>query len=502
MKSGKATHKATTNAKAKSPAVPQVWGHRFREPLNSELAGFLASIGFDHELAMADIAGSIAHATMLGQRGIISKDDASVLVAGLRRVWSELSSGRVKPSVEHEDIHMNVEALLSKRIGDKAGLLHAGRSRNDQVALDLRLYVREHIAMTLSGLVSLQETLLGLARSSLSSKAIIQGHTHLQPAQPVLAAHVFLAYVEKFQRDIERLEDAFERVNLSPLGAGALAGTGLDTDPKLVADMLGMGHTFSNSLDAVSDRDFVFETVSDLSLVAIHLSSLCEELIFWCSGEVGWATIGDAASTGSSMMPQKKNPDVFELVRGKTGRVLGHLSALGITLKGLPLAYNKDLQEDKEPTFDAFKTVESCLGATVIALKNLSLCPKKMNASITAGVYATDLAEYLVKKGLPFRESHGTVGKLVLWCESQNKTLEKLTLTELRSFHKSFDQISLSLLTPDGSVNAKLSPGSTGPKQVAKALAKAQARLEEKKVKVTAIKAVSDKASAILRSDA
>jgi argininosuccinate lyase len=490
MKSGKGTHKANTKAKSSTPVAAQVWAHRFKEPLDGELSAFLASIGFDHVLAWADIAGSIAHATMLGDTGVISRKNAAVLVAGLKKVGAQLASGEAKLDVSSEDIHMNLEALLRKEVGDLAGLLHAGRSRNDQVALDLRLYTREHLALVLEGLASIQDALLEKADEGLSSPhleggqmAVLPGHTHLQPAQPVLATHVFLAFVEKFQRDIERLEDDFDRVNISPLGAGALAGTGIDIDPKIVADMLGFDGTFANSLDAVSDRDFVLETLSDLSLISLHLSSLCEELIIWCSGEVGWAKTGDKASTGSSMMPQKKNPDVFELVRGKTGRVIGHATALSMTLKGLPLAYNKDLQEDKEATFDAFNTVEGCLHAMAIALDNLELCPEKM---------------FLVKKGIPFREAHGIVGKLVLWCEQKGKPLDKLTLKDLRSFHPAFDQGCLALLTPHGSVSAKKSPGSTGLISVIKALAIAKARLKEEKQNGHKIKAITTKAKALL----
>ena len=505
MKSGKGTRRANTKAKSQMPVVAQVWAHRFKEPLDGELSAFLASIGFDHVLAWADIAGSIAHATMLGNKGVITRKDAAVLVASLKKVGAQLASGEAKLDVQSEDIHMNIEALLRKEVGDLAGLLHAGRSRNDQVALDLRLYTREHIALTLEGLVSIQKALFKKADEGLSSPhlegghfAVLQGHTHLQPAQPVLATHVFLAYVEKFQRDIERLEDDFDRVNVSPLGAGALAGTGINIDPKMVADMLGFEGTFANSLDAVSDRDFVLETLSDLSMVSLHLSSLCEELILWCSGEVGWAKIGDKASTGSSMMPQKKNPDVFELVRGKTGRVIGHVTALSMTLKGLPLAYNKDLQEDKEATFDAFITVEGCLRAMAIALENLELCPKKMASSIHPGVYATDLSEHLVKKGVPFREAHGIVGKLVLWCEGNDKSLDKLTLKDLKTFHPAFHQGCIALLTPEGSVKAKISPGSTGPGSVIKALAKAKSRLKEENRNVQTLKAVTTKAKALL----
>ena len=505
MKSGKGTHRANTKAKAQTPVVTQVWGHRFKEPLDSTLSGFLASVGFDHALAWADLAGSIAHATMLGNKGVITRKDAAVLVAGLKKVGAKLASGEAKLDVQTEDIHMNVEALLRKEVGDVAGLLHAGRSRNDQVALDLRLYVREHVALVLEGLVLIQEALFRKADDGLSSPhlegghmAVLQGHTHLQPAQPVLATHVFLAYIEKFQRDIERLKDAFERVNISPLGAGALAGTGIEIDPKSVADMLGFDDTFTNSLDAVSDRDFVLEPLSDLSLISLHLSSLCEELIIWCSGEVGWAKIGDKASTGSSMMPQKKNPDVFELVRGKTGRVIGHVTALSMMLKGLPLAYNKDLQEDKEATFDAFSTVEGCLHATAIALDNLELCPDKMASSINPGVFATDLTEDLVKKGVPFREAHGIIGKLVLWCDEHSKSLDKLKLTDLKTFHPAFDKSCLALLTPIGSVKAKKSVGSTSPSSVTKSLSNAKARLKEVNRNVQSIKAVTAKAKSLL----
>jgi argininosuccinate lyase len=509
MKSGKATRKANTKAKASEMAMAQVWGHRFQEPLDGQVAGFLASIGFDRELAWADIAGSIAHAELLGKTGVIPAKDAAVLVAGLRKVWARLSSGQAPLDVTHEDIHMNVEALLREEVGEVAGLLHAGRSRNDQVALDLRLYMREHIALTVAGLVSLQEALLGLASGkpghSHSSpplgdgrEIVLQGHTHMQPAQPVLLAHFALAHVERFQRDIERLADAFKRVNISPLGAGALAGTGLDIDPEITAKILGFEGVFKNSLDAVSDRDFVYETLSGLALVSVHLSSLCEELIIWCSGEVGWATMGDAVSTGSSMMPQKKNPDVLELVRGKTGRILGHVTAIGTMLKGLPLAYNKDLQEDKEATFDAFATVEACLGAMVPALEQMHLHPEKMADAISSGSYATDLCEFLVKKGVPFRDAHGTVGTVVLWCEKNGKQIDDLDSDDLKSFHPAFEGLTKSLLTAGGSVKAKKSHGSTGPSQVTKAFAKAIEQLKANHAMAAALMAPTTMARALL----
>jgi len=503
MKSGKATRAATyrsaaQRAKARGPAVPQVWGHRFKEQLDPTLAGFLASIGFDRELAWADIAGSIAHATMLGRTGLITKAEADRIVAGLRKVWKDVSSGKAALSVEHEDIHMNVEALLKAELGDVAGLLHTGRSRNDQVALDLRIYVREHVVSTVSGLLALQDALLEVAERELGPCAVVQGHTHLQPAQPVLVSHVLLAYVAKLQRDMDRLIDAHARVNVSPLGAGALAGSGLDTDPSMVAELLGFEGTFENSLDAVSDRDFVFEVLSCLAQVSIHLSSLSEELIIWCSGEVGWAKVGDDASTGSSMMPQKKNPDVLELVRGKTGRVLGHLTAMGTVLKGLPLAYNKDLQEDKEATFDAFATVEACLDAMVRTIPGIRFDHDRMEAAVSPGSSATDLCEFLVKKGVPFREAHAIIGKLVLWCEENGLELNGLELGQLKKFHKSFDGSCIALLTPQGSVKAKVTHGSTGPAKVAKALEATKARAKDNHSKEKVLAASTLKTKSLL----
>jgi argininosuccinate lyase len=470
-----------------------VWGSRVEGTLDEGLKDFLSSVGFDHKLDWADIAGSVAHVLMLKETGLVTEEESGKLIDGLRKVWADLSAGASTISAEHEDVHMNIEALLRNEVGEVADKLHTGRSRNDQVALDLRLYVRDHISKTISGLVDLQETLLWLASNNM---IVVQGHTHLQPAQPVLMSHMMLSHFERFQRDIDRLVDAFKRVNISPLGAGALAGTGLPIDPSITADLLGFETTFKNSLDAVTDRDFVFESISCLALISIHLSSLSEEMVLYCSKEFGMASLGDGVSTGSSMMPQKKNPDVFELVRGKTGRVVGALMVMATVLKGLPHAYNKDLQEDKEAVFDTFLTVENCLHATSTALKGLTFHPE--NASITPDSYATDLCEYLVKKEVPFRVAYRTIGKMVLWCEGQNIQLDQLDMDTLKTFHGAFGPDCLPLLTPQGSVDQRSSKGGTGLNSVSKALAKAALTVEDNRRKAEGTKAPTEKAMALL----
>ena len=389
-----------------------MWGGRFAQETDALVAAFNASIDVDQRLALVDIAGSIAHATMLGEQGIIEEDEAAQIIKGLESLREEVLAGTFAWSIELEDVHMNLEQALTERIGSVGGKLHTARSRNDQVATDFRLWLREETHALIDLFKQVRSVFVETAEQHLD--IIMPGYTHLQVAQPLLFSHHLMAYYEMFSRDQERLEDALKRLNVSPLGAGALAGTGFPIDRERTTELLGFDRPAANSLDAVSDRDFALEFLSSCSIAMMHLSRLSEELILWSSQEFGFVTLPDSHTTGSSIMPQKKNPDVSELVRGKTGRVYGNLMALLTVMKGLPLAYNKDMQEDKHGVFDSADTLQVALKLT------LNLLPKiKVNAERThyaagrAYSNATDLADYLAKKGLPFREAHEVVGKLV-----------------------------------------------------------------------------------------
>ncbi|RLL42740.1 argininosuccinate lyase [Oceanobacillus piezotolerans] len=443
----------------------KLWGGRFTKPTNELVDEYTASIFFDKKLAKYDIQGSLAHVAMLKECEIIPAEDADLIAEGLKKVAAKIESGVAELSAENEDIHMNVEKLLIEEIGPVGGKLHTGRSRNDQVALDMRLYLREALVDLMDLLVKLQESLTNQAKQNLDT--VMPGYTHLQRAQPVLFGHHMMAYAFMFQRDIERLIDSYKRVNKSPLGAGALAGTTFPIDRMYVAERLGFDGICENSLDAVSDRDFVVEFLANASLVSTHLSRLCEEIVQWSSAEFNFIELDDAFSTGSSMMPQKKNPDVAELVRGKTGRVYGHLIGMLTTLKGLPLAYNKDMQEDKEGMFDTVETLKGALALFAPMMETMEVKKESMyNAVRQDFSNATDLADYLVEKGMPFRESHAVVGQAVLYCINHNKYLLDMSLEEFQTFSNLVEEDIFAKLTPETVVNARNVAGGTAKNRV------------------------------------
>lgn len=443
------------------------WGGRFREETDSGVEAFTASIGFDRRLYRHDIAGSIAHARMLGRQGILSGDELRAIVSGLQGILRDIEKGCFTFRDEDEDIHMAIEKALIARIGAPGEKLHAGRSRNDQVTLDMRLYLREEIKGILKLLDGLNQSLLDLAKREQST--LLPGYTHLQRAQPVLLAQYFLAFASMFARDEARMRDCLKRVNILPLGAAALAGTSLPLDRAYTAKLLKFPSITANSMDTVSDRDYVAEFIFAASLAMMHMSRLCEDLIIWSSSEFRFIEIADAYTTGSSIMPQKKNPDVAELIRGKTGRVYGSLMAILTVLKGLPMTYNRDMQEDKEALFDAVDTVKSCLAILSRMIGEISFNRSRMAEEAAGGFStATDVAEYLVMKGVPFREAHGIVGKLVANCLEKKKTLFDLGLRELRKFYPGFDEKVFSVIQPSHSVNAKTTAGGTAETSVAK----------------------------------
>lgn len=417
----------------------KLWGGRFEKETDSLVDALNASIGFDQRLYKEDITGSMAHAEMLGACGIISPEDVTAIVEGLKGILEDIEAGKVEFTTENEDIHMNVEALLTARIGDAGKRLHTARSRNDQVAVDLRMYVRSHIPAIVEELLSLETVLCGQARKY--QTAVMPGYTHLQRAQPISFAQHLMAYANMFARDVTRLEDCAKRLNECPLGSGALAGTTYPIDRWQTAKALGFDAPMSNSLDGVSDRDYALELMSGLSILMMHLSRFSEELVLWCSWEFKFIELDDAYATGSSIMPQKKNPDVAELVRGKTGRVYGDLMALLTTMKGLPLAYNKDMQEDKEPVFDAIDTALLCLPVFTAMVDTMTVRTDNMRKAAGKGfINATDCADYLVKKGLPFRDAYTAVGKLVADCTAKGKTLEELSIEELKAVSGLFEE--------------------------------------------------------------
>ena len=416
----------------------KLWGGRFRKETDSLVNDFNSSIHFDCRMYKEDIEGSIAHAAMLSDCGIISPEDKDQITAGLKEILANIEAGKIEFTADNEDIHMNVEALLTEKIGAAGKRLHTARSRNDQVAVDLRLYLRREIDEIVGQILDLQQAVLDQA--SLHQETVMPGYTHLQRAQPVSFAHHLLAYGEQLKRDVTRLLDCKARMNVCPLGSGALAGTTYPIDRWQTAKLLGFDAPCSNSLDGVSDRDYAVELLSGLSILMMHLSRFAEEVILWCSWEFKFIELDDAYSTGSSIMPQKKNPDVAELVRGKTGRVYGHLMGLLTTMKGLPLAYNKDMQEDKEPLFDAIDTAELCLPVFAAMVDTLTVRSKDMARAAAGGfINATDCADYLVKKGLPFREAYMIVGRLVNLCIKTGDTLDTLTLRDFRAISGLFD---------------------------------------------------------------
>ncbi len=460
----------------KGPDKP--WAGRFRQQTHPAVERFTASVHFDRRLAPYDIVGSMAHARMLAKCGILAKGEAETILRGLRGILREVERGTFPWDPALEDVHMNVEARLVRKVGAVGGKLHTARSRNDQVALDLRLYLRDQIQVLRRQVRDLQEVLLTAARAHLD--VILPGYTHLQPAQPVLLAHHLLAYFEMLQRDRERLAGCLERVNVLPLGAGALAGTTFPIDPHVVAEILGFPRVAANSLDAVGDRDVVAEFLACAAILMMHLSRLGEEIVLWASAEFGFITLPDALATGSSMMPQKKNPDVAELARGKAGRVYGALVGILTVLKGLPLSYNRDLQEDKEGLFDAADTARGTVAALTELLKGIRFRADRMRAA-AAGRHmnATDAADYLAAKGLPFRAAHGVVGRLVRHCLDRGCPIEALPLEELRRFSPRFGPDVYEYLTLEACVARRASPGGTAPAAVRRALRDAVRRLKD-----------------------
>ncbi len=417
----------------------KLWGGRFSKATNAMVDDFNSSIRFDERLYKQDIMGSIAHVTMLGEQNIIPLEDSKQIIAALKDILAEIEAGKVTFDIEAEDIHMNIEKILIEKIGDVGKKLHTGRSRNDQVALDMRMYIKEEILAIDAMIAELQKALLELCKSNLDT--IMPGYTHLQKAQPITFAHHLMAYFEMLKRDRSRFMDTYKRTNSLPLGSGALATTTYPLNRERVAELLDFEEICLNSIDGVSDRDFCIELLADISTLMMHLSRFSEEIILWCSNEFGFIELDDAYSTGSSIMPQKKNPDIPELVRGKTGRVYGSLISLLTTMKGLPLAYNKDMQEDKEVTFDAIDTIKMCLPIFKDMLLTLRVNKENMYKGAGGGfTNATDAADYLVKKGVHFRNAHEIIGKLVLYCVNNNKTLEELSLEEYRSISDVFSE--------------------------------------------------------------
>jgi len=455
-----------------SPTVTEktTWSQRFESALHPAIARFNASIGFDIELIEYDLTGSVAHAKMLAHTGIISASEGEQLVAGLEQIRSEYREGKFNPGIDAEDVHFAVERRLTEIAGDVGKKLHTARSRNDQVGTDTRLYLRDQISQIRTQLREFQGVLVNLAEANVET--LIPGYTHLQRAQPLSLAHHLLAYFEMLQRDWERLGEIYKRVNISPLGSGALAGTTFPIDRHYAASLLGFGAVYGNSLDGVSDRDFAIEFLCAASLIMVHLSRLSEEIILWASQEFGFVTLKDSCSTGSSIMPQKKNPDVPELVRGKTGRVFGHLQAMLVLMKGLPLAYNKDLQEDKEALFDSVKTVQGCLEAMTILLREgLEFKSERLAEAVAEDFSnATDVADYLASKGVPFREAYNLVGKVVRTCLADGKLLKDLSLEEWKELHPAFEEDIYDAIAPTQVVAARNSYGGTGFEQVRQSL--------------------------------
>lgn len=453
------------------------WSQRFESALHPAIARFNASIGFDLQLIEYDLTGSQAHAQMLGHTGIISAAEADQLIQGLEQIRQEYRRGDFHPGIDAEDVHFAVERRLTELVGDVGKKLHTARSRNDQVGTDTRLYLRDQIQQIQARLRDFQTVLLTLAEQHVET--LIPGYTHLQRAQPLSLAHHLLAYFEMAQRDWQRLGEIYQRVNISPLGCGALAGTTFPIDRHYAANLLQFTDVYANSLDGVSDRDFAIEFLCAASLIMVHLSRLSEEVILWASEEFSFVALKDSCSTGSSIMPQKKNPDVPELVRGKTGRVFGHLQGLLVLMKGLPLAYNKDLQEDKEALFDAVVTVQSCLEAmTILLQEGMEFRVPRLQTAVSEDFSnATDVADYLAAKGVPFREAYNLVGKVVKTSLAQNKLLKELTLDEWQSLHPSFAADIYEAITPSRVVSARNSYGGTGFEQVRTALTAARQRL-------------------------
>lgn len=446
-----------------------LWGGRFNEPTDEFVKIFGASVSFDQALALYDIEGSIAHATMLSEVDVLTTSDLKEILNGLKQIKSEITSGKFNWSTDLEDVHMNIESRLTEICGEPGKKLHTGRSRNDQVATDIRLYLRDHVLLIGQELDKLLNALLDLAEQEVNT--IMPGFTHLQAAQPITFGHHLLAYFEMFKRDRERLQESFKRINTMPLGSAALAGTSYPINRERTAELLGFERISQNSLDAVSDRDFAIEFASNASLIMMHLSRFSEELILWSSAQFDFISLPDSFCTGSSIMPQKKNPDVPELVRGKTGRVTGNLISLLTIMKGQPLAYNKDNQEDKEPLFDSVETIYSCLRIFADMVPNIHANRENMlHSAIKGYTTATDLADYLVKKGLPFRDAHDVVGKAVVYGINSDKDLSEFSLEELQEFNSDIDSDVFDAISLEGSINSRNHLGGTSPKQILNAI--------------------------------
>ena len=447
------------------PKNTKLWGGRFEGTVEEWVEQFGASISFDHQLAKFDLMGSLAHVQMLGQTGILSLEEAEQIQDGLKALLRDLEAGELHFDIANEDIHMNMEVLLMEKIGPLAGKLHTARSRNDQVATDMHLYLKEQLGHVLDKLANLNGVLLDLAEKRVET--IMPGYTHLQHAQPISFAHHLMAYYNMFQRDSERFAFNLKHTDLSPLGAAALAGTTFPINRQLSSDLLGFQQPYTNSLDAVSDRDFILEFLSNASMLMMHMSRFCEEIINWCSFEYQYISLSDSFSTGSSIMPQKKNPDMAELIRGKTGRVYGHLLGLLTVMKSLPLAYNKDLQEDKEGMFDTVETILNSLDVLAGMLSSMQVNKKKMQESTENDFSnATELADYLAEKGLPFREAHEIVGKLVLDSIKHGKNIQDWDLEELQVYHPLIEEDIYIYLRPETAVQRRNSLGGTGFEQV------------------------------------
>lgn len=455
-----------------------MWAGRFTKEIDETVNAFNSSIAFDGRMYRHDIQGSIAHATMLGDCGIISEEDSLTIIKGLKEILADIESGKLEMDMTAEDIHMFIEAELTKRYGDVGKRLHTSRSRNDQVALDIRLYLRDEIGEVKKLAVKLVETLCNLASQHLNT--IMPGYTHLQRAQPITFAHHLMAYAQMLLRDIDRLNDTGKRMNRCPLGSGALAGTTYPINRQETSDLLGFDAPMRNSLDGVSDRDSCVELANTLSLLMVHLSRFSEEIIMWCSWEFKFVELDDAYATGSSIMPQKKNPDITELIRGKTGRVIGDLTTLLTMLKGLPLAYNKDMQEDKEAIFDAVDNVKLCLKTFIPMLETMTVNKENMrNAAARGFINATDCADYLVKKGLPFRDAYKITGTLVGYCIKNNLTLETLPIEEYKKMHELFDNDVYDAISLETCVNQRISEGAPSPVSVEKQISETKKELEE-----------------------
>lgn len=443
----------------------KLWGGRFEGTVEDWVEQFGASISFDHQLAKFDLMGSLAHVQMLGQTGILSLEEAEQIQDGLKALLRDLEAGELHFDIANEDIHMNMEVLLTEKIGPLAGKLHTARSRNDQVATDMHLYLKEQLGHVLDKLANLNSVLLDLAEKHVET--IMPGYTHLQHAQPISFAHHLMAYYNMFQRDSERFAFNLKHTDLSPLGAAALAGTTFPINRQLSSDLLAFQQPYTNSLDAVSDRDFILEFLSNASILMMHMSRFCEEIINWCSFEYQYISLSDSFSTGSSIMPQKKNPDMAELIRGKTGRVYGHLLGLLTVMKSLPLAYNKDLQEDKEGMFDTVDTILNSLDVLAGMLSSMQVNKAKMQQSTENDFSnATELADYLAEKGLPFREAHEIVGKLVLDSIKHGKNIQDWDLKELQVYHPLIEEDIYIYLRPETAVQRRNSLGGTGFEQV------------------------------------